>query len=360
VESGATDIGHHQRAAASYVRLTLGLESAMANEDRFKQTVIVTLAKRAGNRCSNPDCSALTSGPADNPAASINVGQAAHIFGANPGAARYDPEMQSTDRGNITNAIWLCGNCHKIVDDDPAAYPAGLLFEWQREHERRISEIVGKSGAELRRKYEDRHLEEFGRLSYRAERIILEKGDFWEYRLTAEALRFEMAPVMRKWDSLNRGLYMKPNYIVEKEGGSSWMRLKIAEILQITHALSELLNVEFSRSWGNKGAPGADTLIVETCRLYSGICSSAIEWEESVRFVKIHDIFEETRHILIGTAGHIIEEAFLLPKYLSEKFSGEIVPGSYKVSLTFNTPDGWSEAMEAALARATQAWMADL
>ena len=34
----------------------------MAVEDRFKQSVIVTLAKRAANRCSNPNCGAITSG----------------------------------------------------------------------------------------------------------------------------------------------------------------------------------------------------------------------------------------------------------------------------------------------------------
>jgi hypothetical protein len=170
----------------------------MATEDRFKQSVVATLAKRAANRCSNPDCSAITSGPADAPDGSVNVGEAAHIYGANFGSARYDPDMASVDRSAITNAIWLCGNCHKLVDDDPAKYPAGLLFEWQKEHERRIAEQVGKVAAEVRQRYEKRHLEEFGRLSYLAERLIVEKGEYWEYLLTAEVLRYEIAPVIRR------------------------------------------------------------------------------------------------------------------------------------------------------------------
>lgn len=182
----------------------------MASDDRFKQIVITTLAKRAANRCSNPDCGALTSGPTDDPAGVINVGESAHIYGANPGSARYDPAMESIDRSAITNAIWLCGNCHKMVDDDEVRYPAGLLFEWQRSHEQRIAEQVGKAGAEIRQRYEARHLEEFGRLSYLAERLIIEKGDIWEYQLTAEVLRFETVPVIRRWEALKRGLYMKP------------------------------------------------------------------------------------------------------------------------------------------------------
>jgi hypothetical protein len=88
-------------------------------------------------------------------------------------------------------------NCHKLTDDDPIKYPAGLLFEWQQDHEQKIAEKVGKAGAELRRKYETQHLEEFGRLSYLAERIITKKDDLWEYRLTGEGLRFEMKAIIR-------------------------------------------------------------------------------------------------------------------------------------------------------------------
>lgn len=114
----------------------------MASDDRFKQSIINTLAKRAANQCSNPDCEAITSGPSAIALESVNVGEAAHIYGANPGSARYDPDMASADRSWISNAIWLCGNCHKLIDDDPTRYPAGLLFEWQSDHELRIAEQV--------------------------------------------------------------------------------------------------------------------------------------------------------------------------------------------------------------------------
>lgn len=202
----------------------------MAVEDRFKQSVIVTLAKRAANRCSNPNCGAITSGPTEEPNGSVNVGEAAHIYGANPGSARYDPDMTSTDRSAITNAIWLCSNCHKLVDDDPIKYPVGLLFEWQKEHERRMAEQVGKVAAEIRQRYEKRYLEEFGRLSYLSERLITEKNKYWEYLLTAEVLRYETAPIIQRWNALQRGLYVKPFVRVKKKillNGfqTSWKRL---------------------------------------------------------------------------------------------------------------------------------------
>jgi hypothetical protein len=234
----------------------------MGAEDRFKQAVVTTLAKRAANRCSNPDCGAVTSGPTDNPETAVNVGEAAHIYGANPGSARYDVNMAPADRSTITNAIWLCGICHKLIDDDPERFPAGLLFEWQRSHENVVRLLLGKPGAEIRRRYEERRMQEFGQLSYPAERIILEKPDFWEYRLTTEVLRFEMAPVLRRWRALQTGLYVRPSTRVGKMDTIPWVLDRIAEIRRITAAFDALMNVEFDRAWGERGVPGDDLEIV--------------------------------------------------------------------------------------------------
>lgn len=327
----------------------------MAIEDRFKQAVIVTLAKRAANRCSNPDCGAITSGPTDEPDGAVNVGEAAHIYGANPGSARYDPDMISADRSAITNAIWLCGNCHKLVDDAPGKYPAGLLFEWQREHERWISGQVGKVAAEIRQRYEKRHLEEFGKLSYLAERLILEKDAYWEYLLTAEVLRYEMAAVVRRWNALKRGLYVRPLVRIEKADSFAWISDKLQEIRIIVDAFSELTNVEFTRSWGAPGVAGSDVDIVSTCRLYGELCSSTLAWEESVRFSRVDDSFIEVRDLYVGVAGALIDQAEKIPGFLTETLASMPASGNYELVLTVSLPDGWVDAVNAAMRRAVRA-----
>jgi hypothetical protein len=328
--------------------------------DRFKQSVIVTIARRAAHRCSNPDCGAITSGPSDDPAKAVNVGVAAHIYGANPGSARYDADMQSVDRAAISNAIWLCGNCHKLVDDDPSKYPAGLLFEWQREHERDVARQVGKAGAALRQRYEARHLEEFGRLSYLAERIILDKDDFWEYRLTSEVLRFETSPILRRWKALERSLYTKANYAVSQTEFSEWFQVRLREIMQISEAFSEITNAEFQRAWGESGVPGDDMAVVEACRLFAGMLTRAVEWEESVRFARVPPVYEEVTGHYIGIAGRMIDEAAKLPEYLQTVFTGTVEPGVYRLSLTLDLPEGWNDAIEAALTRATDKIIAEM
>lgn len=327
----------------------------MAVEDRFKQSVIVTLAKRAANRCSNPNCGAITSGPTEKPNGSVNVGEAAHIYGANPGSARYDPDMTSADRSAITNAIWLCSNCHKLVDDDPIKYPVGLLFEWQKEHERRTAKEVGKVAAEVRQRYEKRYLEELGRLSYLSERLITEKGDYWEPLLTAEVLRYETAPIIQRWNALQRGLYVKPFVRVKKEDSFEWVSDKLEEVSKISQAFEKLLNKEFSRAWGPPGTAGSAMDIVTTCRLFSEVCASALAWEESVRFARVDECFKEVCDLLAGITATLLDQVEKMPKFLVDTISSKPTSGIYELIIKLTPPDDeWSDKFYQALKQAKE------
>lgn len=325
----------------------------MAKQDRFKQATISVLAKRSANQCSNPDCGAITSGPSSRKrTGAVNVGEAAHIYGASPGSARYDSEMSSQARSDITNAIWLCGNCHKLVDDDEARYPAGLLFEWQRLHEEQITQQVGKAGRAARRRYEERHLEELGKLSYLAERIVIEKGDLWEYRLTAEVLRSETSPIIRRWDALRRGLYTQPRVRLAKEDCLPWVQDRLSEAQSIVSSFEGLMNHEFAKAWGEPGVAGNDVEIIETCRLFAEACEAALKWEETVRFTSVHRVFQDVQDLLFGVVGRMIDEAAKVPRWLADTVADPNVSGTHTLNIVMGLPDGWNDRIDEALERA--------
>ncbi|SAY47529.1 hypothetical protein KRIGEM_00468 [Komagataeibacter rhaeticus] len=249
--------------------------------------------------------------------------------------------MTSAERADITNAIWLCSNCHKLVDDDPLRYPAGLLFEWQKDHESVVSAQIGKAGAVVRQRYERRHLEEFGKLSYLSERIILEKGDLWEYRLTCEVLRYEMGPVTQRWSALQRGLYTRALTKIPEEEFMSWIHMKFSEMMKIIHSLSTLANFEFVRAWGEAGVPGDDKAIVATCRLVAEACSRALAWEESVRFCVVDNLFEKCQGLLFGIVGRVIDEMSKVSSFMNDIFCKDDLSGQHHLSLVFDLPNGW-------------------
>ncbi|WP_421188378.1 HNH endonuclease [Aeromonas sanarellii] len=109
----------------------------------FKANISDMIAYRAAYICSNPECNTLTIGPTiSDPQLKNKKGEAAHILGEKAGAARHDPNP-SIDVDGVENGLWLCANCHTLVDKNKGAdYPSKDLFEWKKDHEETISMLL--------------------------------------------------------------------------------------------------------------------------------------------------------------------------------------------------------------------------
>jgi len=104
--------------------------------DEFPPAVKQLLSERAGGRCSNPACRRVTWGPALSPFGRINLGTAAHITAAAQGGPRFDPTLTPEQRRSVTNGIWCCTICARLVDADADRFPKDLLIRWKGEREK--------------------------------------------------------------------------------------------------------------------------------------------------------------------------------------------------------------------------------
>lgn len=132
------------------VAISVKFEAALVacermTRDDFPIDVKRTVANRVNWTCSNPECRAVTSGPQVDDSKAINIGVAAHIFAASPGGPRYDPGMSSEERRQAKNAIWLCQNCAKLIDNDPTRYTPKLLLDWKTSAESSALLAIGKT-----------------------------------------------------------------------------------------------------------------------------------------------------------------------------------------------------------------------
>lgn len=119
-----------------------------------KPATKIILAKRSGNRCAMPGCHAalVQDSEAGSP---LNIGEAAHISGDRPGSARYDPEMTDQQRGHVDNLLYVCRNCHGVIDQDVESYSIERLRRIKEEHEAKVqaamdTEFATVGFAELR------------------------------------------------------------------------------------------------------------------------------------------------------------------------------------------------------------------
>ena len=115
----------------------------MARKANFRQADIRKLRDRVSGRCSNPKCRVHTLAPACGQKVS-NIGKAAHICAASAGGPRFDNTMSDKERSSIDNAIWLCGNCHDMVDNDEAIFTVDVLKSWKAEAEKTSSRELGQ------------------------------------------------------------------------------------------------------------------------------------------------------------------------------------------------------------------------
>lgn len=134
------------------VRLTI---LCLAMRDDFTEDVKRTVAARVGHRCSRPACRALTAGPQVDSSKALNVGVAAHITAASPGGPRYNSAQTSEERRHANNAIWLCQNCGKLVDNDQARFTEGELRRWKQAAEAEALALIGKTATAADPLHED-------------------------------------------------------------------------------------------------------------------------------------------------------------------------------------------------------------
>lgn len=103
----------------------------MSRYGDFLKSTKNTLARRVNDFCSNPDCDAVTSGPHSDPAKVILSGEAAHIYSAKSNGPRPNPDYSEEQFSSIENGIWLCRNCHAVVDADDSHYTPQQLQDWK-------------------------------------------------------------------------------------------------------------------------------------------------------------------------------------------------------------------------------------
>jgi hypothetical protein len=104
----------------------------LAGRHDFDDDVSRAAAALTADRCSNPYCRALTSGPTNDRTKSLNVGVTLPISAIAPGGYRYDATLSDAERHAEGNAIWLCYTCARQVNSDLARYPAEVLRAWKK------------------------------------------------------------------------------------------------------------------------------------------------------------------------------------------------------------------------------------
>ncbi|CAH0258862.1 hypothetical protein G7021_21210 [Pseudomonas carnis] len=98
----------------------------------FLPAVKKHLRTAVGFYCSAPHCGKQTNVFNRERLLEQYDGDAAHIYGANSGSARYADLPSGWERDGAENGIWLCATCHRQVDQNAGLFPGDLLERWKK------------------------------------------------------------------------------------------------------------------------------------------------------------------------------------------------------------------------------------
>lgn len=314
----------------------------------FSSKTIDVLAKRAAFRCSNPDCRVNTVGPNSDPNKAVKIGEAAHIYGARIGSKRYSSDMTDLARGEITNAIWLCRNCHKLIDTDDLKYSSNVLFFWREKHEEYVSSIIGSSTDKIFFEDLTSELSQFQYCPPIVKRIVVDKPDYWEFRLTAELMRFLYSPLFRKIEDLRKGLYIKDLESIEDDDVLVWIKSKLDEFSLMIRPAQGLLE-GLTKSWGEPGKSGDIDEIHHIVKLIREYLEHIVLYVEKIEFVvvskkylRLVSLFREliaSQVLKLSAMPSEIDEIIEIQMKYNDGVFNEEIPKEIRKEIVFEFPE---------------------
>lgn len=315
----------------------------------FSKTTIDTLAKRASYRCSNPDCRAPTIGPNTDPEKIVLIGEAAHIRGARPKSRRYFSGMSDLARAEITNGIWLCRNCHKLVDSDDCLFSSETLFAWREDHEKHALAELGRASDKIQLEQQNLLIASFYGYPAIVRRIVIDRPDGWEWRLAAELLRYLNKPHFRRIKDLREGLYVKRRTHISDEDVLDWIDSRLNEVSNMVDPITKLLD-SLTSSFGRSGEHGDLEEIHHICKLIGDYVEEIVHFEESLYFASVPYKAGRALELLKDCMGSQAEKFASIPDTLDEVVSlldtdhsgTKENPLVIKKTITIELPKDWS------------------
>ena len=108
----------------------------------------IILALRSGGVCAFPGCGKYLTYDAT-VGDDTYVGEAAHIRGEKPTAARYDSNMTDEERDNVRNLVYMCTDHHTIIDKVEADWPIATLQALKESHEAQVRTAMEAAFADV-------------------------------------------------------------------------------------------------------------------------------------------------------------------------------------------------------------------
>ncbi len=268
--------------------------------DDFLQSVRRSLAHRVGLLCSNPECRAHTTGPQTDSLKVVDVGVAAHITAASPGGPRFEVSLSEKERASVTNGIWLCQNCAKLVDSDVARFSPSVLRGWKLSAEWDAKKRIGKTNAAQTRTSTkaEAELKREHRLRDDLQKAMLKSNEERLKRPPGQSRPWKFAEGEFIVHRLDDTLYPSSS---DGPGISNWFKLESFDFYH--NGIEGILNIEYAlvsegtRHWASLDDRGSEGTFPDGFHIVKVFKTGKIPWRNIQHYDLRGDEYYNSPHL---------------------------------------------------------------
>ncbi len=176
------------------------------------------------------------------------------------------------------------------------------------------------------------------------QQLVVDRPDYWEFKLTAELLKSRIITIDKKFNELDKGLYYTRTKEIDEVAYLKLVSERFNELIKILKIMEKILNEEFAKSWGPIGKEGNPLEIKYVVDKLSEVCMAAFEWEVEIRSYLPPDSFIKLNKLLYGSGKMMFETIKKVPSKLLEPFlTGNPANKHYTINLEFQAPKNIEE-----------------
>lgn len=194
-------------------------------------------------------------------------------------------------------------------------------------------------------------MREFANETYRAQRLALERPQYWEYLLTIELLRSKFAEVKRSYSDLEKGFIFRKSRVVSGKEFYNLLLGKMRDLELLLPAFDAVLNSEIPAAWGAPGEAGNALEIKHAVDILIGACKELVEWEVDFRSIQSSEAFDTLLSLMRGITSTLLDEVARLIEELSRPFEQPNPAGEYEINLVLKFPENRFEQIMAETSR---------
>lgn len=181
-------------------------------------------------------------------------------------------------------------------------------------------------------------ISEFADETERAQKIALEKPDYWEFLLTVELLNSKLAIIKRKFNDLQRGLIHRKS---QKVGGRDFLSIvstKCNDFVLLINLLKVACTEELPLSWGEPGVAGVATEIKRAVEVVISGSELLLDWEADLLSLLPPYAFLKIKDKMQGWTSQIFSQLFVISESIQAVIDQPNPEGQHTINLVFEKP----------------------